>query len=335
MPSLNLVTTTNGRAAILGAIAGFSSLAIVDAVLSDTNQTAGVGTTSLSSVVATLTTSGSVRVAGSGHALHLLIKDDSSAAYDVRALALRITGGGFIMVYSQSGLIASKAASSSLHLAIDLTVDADTAATITFGNTDYTLPASGETAPGIIELATSAEAIAAADAIRAITPATLAAVLGNDISESFAIPVSAWRSLGGSGEWALTATGGPYDIGMRATAANRVMIAEIPIPAGFRPSKVSFFCEGAHDVSYFSAQATLRSGADAETAGSVELFSGTVVDVNTFPSSTTQADITTVPSVTAGHGGCLRLSVVSKTTTSFGFAELYRARIYGLIDRLP
>lgn len=171
MPSLNLITTTAGRAAILGAIAAPSTIVVADAQLSSVNQSVGVGTTSLSTVVATLTAVGSVRTAGAGHALHLVIVDDSAAAYSVRALAVRLDDGTFLMVYSQSAVIATKSSGSSLHLAFDLTIDADTAATIEFGDTDYALPAATESAAGVLELATSTELDTGTDITRAITPA--------------------------------------------------------------------------------------------------------------------------------------------------------------------
>lgn len=180
MPSINPITTTAGRAAILAGVAAPSTVVVEDVQLSDVDQAVTVATTALTDVVATLEATGAVRVAGSGHALHVVMTDDSSAAYDVRAFALRLTGGAFLMVYSQAGLIATKVAGSSLHLALDLTVDADTAATLDFGDTDYALPAGGESAPGLLELATTAEVLAGADTVRAVTPAGLAALTATD-----------------------------------------------------------------------------------------------------------------------------------------------------------
>lgn len=175
--ALNLITTTAGRTAIVTAIGTASTIAVKDVQVSDTNQTITVATTALSSVVKTLTTVvGSVRPAGAGHALHLVITDGSADVYAVKALAIRLMDDTVLMAYSQAGDIATKAAGSTLHLAIDLTIDADTAATITFGDTDYALPMAGDTAPGIIELATSAEVITGTDTVRAVTPAGLASL---------------------------------------------------------------------------------------------------------------------------------------------------------------
>lgn len=175
MPSIALITTTAGRAAINSALVSTDQQVVADVVLSDTNQAVGVGTTSLSNIVATLEAEGSVREAGDGHAMHVVITDDSDAAYDVRAIALRLDDGTFLMVYSQLGLLATKVASASLHLSIDQTIDADTAAAITFGDTDWRLPAASEEAAGAVELATNAEVQAGTDAFRAVTPAGLAA----------------------------------------------------------------------------------------------------------------------------------------------------------------
>jgi hypothetical protein len=145
--------------------------------VSATNQTITVATTALASVVKTLTTvAGSVRPAGAGHALHLVITDGTTDVYAVKALAIRLMDDTVLMAYSQAGDIATKAAGSTLHFAIDLSIDADTAATITFGTTDYALPMAGESSPGIIELATNAEVQAGTDTVRAVTPAGLASL---------------------------------------------------------------------------------------------------------------------------------------------------------------
>lgn len=135
----------------------------------------------MSNVASTLTAVGSVRPAGAAYALHVLLVDDSDAAYDMRAVALRLTSGAFLMVYSQPGIIASKASGASLHIAFDLTIDADTAATVTFGDTDYLLPAASLSAPGIVELATSAETTTGTDAVRAVTPAGMKAGILNGV----------------------------------------------------------------------------------------------------------------------------------------------------------
>jgi hypothetical protein len=130
----------------------------------------GVGTTSLTNVVAILPATGSVRLLGGQYSMHVVIKDDSASAYDVRALALVLSDATTLLfVYSQSGLIATKSVSASLHMAIDLTVDASTGAVITFGTTDYALPMASESAPGIAELATVAEVTLGTDTSRVVS----------------------------------------------------------------------------------------------------------------------------------------------------------------------
>jgi hypothetical protein len=179
--ALDVITTTAGRAAILGAVASSGTITVQDCQISETNQTVTPSTVALASVVATLTSVvGSVRSAGAGHALHVVVKDESAASYTVRAFALRLTGGTILMVYSQAGAIATKASDSTLLLAFDWTIDADTAATIDFGDTDFALPAASETVPGVVELATIAETQAGADAVRAVTPAALASLTSLD-----------------------------------------------------------------------------------------------------------------------------------------------------------
>lgn len=172
MPSANLITTNDGRAAMLG-----GTVIVTDVQLSATNQVVDEDTTALSAVVATVEATGSVRAAGDGYALHIVLTDDSTDAYDVRALAVRLDDGTYLLVYSQLALMASKSADASLHLAFDLTIDAESAASITFGDADFALPAAGEGSAGIIELATYQEMDAATDIARAVTPYQLTRML--------------------------------------------------------------------------------------------------------------------------------------------------------------
>lgn len=171
MPSIDLITTTAGRAAILAAVSGSTHLTVSQAMLSGTHQAVGVGTTTLSSVVAILAATGSVRLIGGQYSMHVVIKDDSASAYDVRALALVLSDATTLLfVYSQSGLIATKSASASLHIAFDLTIDASTGAVITFGTTDYSLPMASEAGPGIAEMATIQEVAVGTDTARMVSP---------------------------------------------------------------------------------------------------------------------------------------------------------------------
>lgn len=170
MPSLTFVTTTAGREKMLEALSAGSSVVVADAQLANVFTDFGEDTNTLTGVVATVTARGSVRSAGDGNALHIVLKDESTASYTVRTIAVRLSDGTFLMGYGQSAAIATKASGSSLHMAFDLTIDAASAAVITFGDTDYDLPAASETAPGIIEIATSSEASAGQDAVRAVTP---------------------------------------------------------------------------------------------------------------------------------------------------------------------
>lgn len=168
MPSLSLIMTSAGRAAVLG-----GSASVIDVQLSSANQSVTADTTALSAVVATVQASGSVRPAGSSYSLHIVVRDESAAAYDVRSLAVRIAGGAFLLVYSQAALVASKAAGSSLHIAFDLTIDGQTASAINFGSTDYLLPHASSVTEGMVQVATPAEVWAFVDSTRSIAPDSL------------------------------------------------------------------------------------------------------------------------------------------------------------------
>lgn len=219
--------TTAGRAAVLTAVGLSDTLLAKDVQLSATAQSVGIGTTALASVVKTLTSVvGSVRPAGAGHALHVVVTDSSADTYDVRAFSLRLSDDTALLVYSQAGVIASKASPSALLLAFDLTIDADLAATITFGDTDFVLPAASASAPGIIETATDAESIAGLDALRAVTPAGLQAVFGERQVCYLPVPLTSWMPLSSPGwvrEIDSMAVYGHLTVGM---------LADVPIPEG-------------------------------------------------------------------------------------------------------
>ena len=207
--ALNLITTTAGRAKILEAVGLSDTITVVDVQLSEVNQTVSESTTAIASVLKTLTgVVGSVRAAGSGYSLHMVITDDSADAYDLRCFGLRLSDTTLLMVYSQAAIIATKASGSALLLSLDLTVDADAAATIDFGDTDFALPAASSTAAGIVELATNAETSAFADATRAVTPSNLGALNASNVTKGMLfLATSAEVQVGTDNAKAVTSAG--------------------------------------------------------------------------------------------------------------------------------
>jgi hypothetical protein len=175
--ALDLLTTTAGRAAIVGALQTQQTINVVDVQLSATAQPVSEATTAIQAPVVTLPATGSIRATASGPVLHLVVTDDGSFAYDLHALGLRLAGNVLIMAYSQATPIARKAADSALTLSLDLSIDAATAATLVFGDTDFALPAATNVQPGIVRIASYQEAIGF-EGDNVITAQTLGTALG-------------------------------------------------------------------------------------------------------------------------------------------------------------
>lgn len=105
--------------------------------------------------------------------------DDSTAAYSVYEIGVFTEAGTLFAVYSQTTAILSKAAASVAMLAVDILLDEMNPANITVGDTNFRLNPATTEIQGVIELATEAEAKGKTDNQRAITAATLQAVIQN------------------------------------------------------------------------------------------------------------------------------------------------------------
>lgn len=365
--SIQATTTTAGRQAILDAIAGGSTITVASLVLAGLNQTANASTTSLASVVATLDATGSVRPAGSGHALHVTAKDDSAASYSIRAFALQLSTGDYLMVYSQSGAIATKASGSSLHFALDLTIDADTAATVTFGDTDFELPAASETTAGVVELATNAEVNTGTDALRAVTPAgllqrltslnTLAGFLndlytwgaahsfGGNVTTAgqfrfsserpveFLVPLGAWKPSGLAGNWVLETVGAEWV--WVTTDADQQLIGEVQIPLGMQVQSVEY---GTFASATGSSQLRLSAWYVENSATPQDhtlLLNNLLINNGSGTLTATQSlqGLATVTAVVQGNS--LRFVLSSDTSGVFNAARLHYAKVKGIISQVP
>ncbi len=178
MPAITLVVTNAGRAALVdAATAGTFAVRIAEAGLSASAFTPLATATTLPGEFA--------RVAGvSGNAIDpdtitLVIRDDSAAVYTLRGLGLFLDDGTLFAIYSQATPILEKAANSTALIVLDVRF-ADIAATsLTFGDANFLNPPATTSVQGVIEIATDAEAIAGTDAVRAITPASLKALVDN------------------------------------------------------------------------------------------------------------------------------------------------------------
>ena len=175
---VNITITNAGRAAIVNAQnngtdpvtitqVGLSSIAIVPAATA-------VALTGEFKRIATL--SGAVVAADT---IHLTMTDESADAYALRSFGLYLADGTLFAIYGQADPIINKTVASIGAISIDVIFADISAASLTFGNANFTNPPATTEVQGVVELSTLAEAQAGIDALRALTPATAkAAILG-------------------------------------------------------------------------------------------------------------------------------------------------------------
>lgn len=174
--SLNLIVTEQGRAALLNAQqTGTDAVTIVEAGISATALVPAPGLTALPGELRRVATVGGIGTAED--TIHVSILDESDAAYSMRSFALYLDDGRIFAIYGQADPILVKTADSTAAIAVDCIFADISAAAITFGATNFTDPDATTTRKGLIEIATNAEAQAGVDAVRALTPAALAAAL--------------------------------------------------------------------------------------------------------------------------------------------------------------
>lgn len=181
MTALRFVLTDAGRAAMIDAGSGGTAPIII----------AKAGVTA-SVVVAAPTLEvlpGEIKridaVAGlavSPDTLHLTIRDSSTDAYSVRAIALYLADDTLFAVYAQPDPIVQKADVTAFFIAADMVFEDGDAELIEFGDTNFLNPPATETVQGVAYLATIAEALAGAVADKIMTPAAMAAVLANYVA---------------------------------------------------------------------------------------------------------------------------------------------------------
>ena len=178
MPAITLVVTNAGRAALVdAATAGTFAVRIAEAGLTASAFTPLATATTLPGEFA--------RIAGvSGSAIDpdtitLVIRDDSAAIYTLRGLGLFLDDGTLFAIYSQPSAILEKSANSTALIVLDVRFADIDATSLTFGDANFLNPPATTSVQGVIEIATDAEAIAGVDAVRAITPASLKALIDN------------------------------------------------------------------------------------------------------------------------------------------------------------
>jgi len=173
--SITLRITDAGRAALVNAAHdGTNAVRIASAGVSPTAITAAGDTAALPGEVKRITT-----VSGSAIAadvIHLVVRDESADTYTVRSFALYLADGTLFASYGQPTPIIEKSSAALLLLAVDATLVDIAAEHITFGNANFLNPPATTDTAGVVELATETEAMALADAVRALTPKTMGAI---------------------------------------------------------------------------------------------------------------------------------------------------------------
>ena len=111
------------------------------------------------------------------NAIHVACRDDGEDSYPVYEFGLFLEDGTLFAVYSQQEPIIQKTSTSQMLLSVDVKLSGVEASSITFGAVSYTFAAATSENAGIVELATEGETLAGTDTQRAVTPATLAALL--------------------------------------------------------------------------------------------------------------------------------------------------------------
>ncbi len=175
--ALQITITDAGRAALVNAQNSGADAIVISQVAFGTGRYAPVATqTALNAEIKRVSSVFGAVVADD--TIHLIAQDESSDTYDVGEIGLFTSGGVLFGVYSIASTtdwIIEKAAASTLLLAVDIKMTSLTTANLTFGDASFINPPATTDTAGVVELATSAETITGTDALRAVTPAGLAA----------------------------------------------------------------------------------------------------------------------------------------------------------------
>lgn len=154
--SMQIVITDAGLAAIIDAQNSGLTLRITEMRVGSGQWNPTSAATALQSEIKPITNiSGEETLPG---VLRINIVDDSTDAYQAGELGFFDASGTLIALYSQtSGYVTEKASGSALVMALDLTLTTVDPAAISFGSTNFVLPAGTTSKPGVVELAINDE----------------------------------------------------------------------------------------------------------------------------------------------------------------------------------
>lgn len=166
--------TTAGRQALINAAQ--------DGTLARTLVSVGVTATAFTPTEALTTIPNEIKrittIAGDVVAkdtIHVTVRDDGNQTYTVRGIGLYLDNGVLLGTYSQAAVILEKSAASIFLLSTDLRVldGSVNISTLQFGETNFINPPATTERQGVVELATETEANGLADAVRALTAASV------------------------------------------------------------------------------------------------------------------------------------------------------------------
>lgn len=111
--------------------------------------------------------------------IHVTVSDNGGDVYSVRGFGFYLDDGTLFASYSQANVIVEKSAQATMMMAVDVKFTDIDATQITFGDSNFSNPAATTDTLGVVRLASDAEAIAGADAQKALTAKNLLAALND------------------------------------------------------------------------------------------------------------------------------------------------------------
>lgn len=140
--------------------------------------------------------------------IHVTISDNTTETYSVFEVGVYTASGTLFAVYSQTTPIIQKASGSEILLALDFVLTNVDPESVTIGDTNFILNPATTSRQGVVELATSDETIAGADASRVVTPAGLNARTATTGRRGLVeLATTAEAILGTDGDRAITPSG--------------------------------------------------------------------------------------------------------------------------------
>ena len=184
MPALNLIIT-NAGAALIAQAGQVGPVVLSQVAVGTASWVPDATATALRTQVATFAAVGSV--SASSGVIHITARDSSNAAYTACELGIFANNAGALVlfaIYSQPAPIFTKATGSVGLVAADFVITGLPPGAVTVGNATFAYPPATQEAAGVSEIASQDEVNAGVDALKIVTPATLATYSGAFLQKS-------------------------------------------------------------------------------------------------------------------------------------------------------